>query len=458
MARLVLRADGGPGIGDGHLARCLALGQAWRDSGGEVALVSHDLPPAWDQRYRDEEVELLTSQGAWERGRADWVVLDGYEFGIEAQRRVKAADHRLAVVDDHGACGPYVADVLVDQNLGASPGAYLDRPAGSALLLGPGFALLRREFRTSPVIVREEASRVLVLLGGSPPADAEALVETAVGLIRPATAFRPRDARQVAEAMREADIAVAGAGVTTWELCAMGLPSVLLVLADNQAPVAASVSAAGGAVSLGDWRRVTPDEVATSIRSLLSSSERRRAMSETQRRLVDGRGARRVAARLRADLLDLRDATADDARLLWEWANDEKVRRLSFSPSAISWPDHVAWLEQKLADQATHLYVANDGDDAVGQIRFEASGTEAEIDVSLAAAHRGKGLGGALISAGVRRFFLDSAAPRVVARVRPENVASAEAFDLAGFRLEAEQSDDSHNWLLYARGRDDAEA
>jgi spore coat polysaccharide biosynthesis predicted glycosyltransferase SpsG/L-amino acid N-acyltransferase YncA len=459
VSSLVIRADGGPGIGSGHLGRSLALAQAWRDGGGEVTLVSAQTPQAWARRYEEEGIVVLAPADGWEGDGADWVVLDGYSFTVLDQRQLKEAGSRLAVIDDHGAGGKYLADVIVDQNLGASAAMYADRPAGSALLLGPAFALLRREFRRPPVTIRDVGSRVLVLVGGSPPESAVALVERALERMPWATVVRPRDESHVAEAMAQADLAISGAGVTTWELCAMGLPAVLLVVADNQAPVAAAVSDAGAAVSLGDSSAVTPDELAAAATRLLASGDARAALAIVQRRLVDGRGARRVAARLRAALVTLRDPNAEDAALLWEWANEEAVRRLSFSPEPISWEDHVKWLEERIVDPATYMYVAvDDSGLGIGQISFDLLGPSAEIDVSVAPAQRGKGLGAAIIAAGVARFFGEVSARRVVARVRPENVASVEAFTTAGFVLEGTESDDAYTWLRYSRERDDAEA
>src|SRR5438874_2393382 len=144
---LLIRADGGPGIGAGHLARGLALTEAWRDGGGDVMLVSEDPPPAWMARYRHEGASVVTPRSGWEREPAAWVVLDGYRFGIGEQRCLKDAGHRLAVIDDHGAAKGYAADLVVDQNLGTSAALYADRPRRSSLLLGPTYALLRREFR-----------------------------------------------------------------------------------------------------------------------------------------------------------------------------------------------------------------------------------------------------------------------------------------------------------------------
>ena len=71
-----------------------------------------------------------------ERLGASWLVLDGYGFNGAYQELV-AGSPRMLVIDDHGHAGRYQAQVILDQNAGAEPGAYAERPLDSVLLLGP---------------------------------------------------------------------------------------------------------------------------------------------------------------------------------------------------------------------------------------------------------------------------------------------------------------------------------
>lgn len=457
--RLLIRAEGGPGVGSGHLGRCLALAQAWRDTGGEVALVANNVPPPWDRRYRDDGVEILPAQDGWQSEGADWVVLDGYGFGPDVQHSVRAAGHRLLVVDDHGTIGQYDCDVIVDQNLGAKAGAYAARQPATELLLGLSYVLVRREFRAQrgadlldPVVARH----LLVSLGGSPPSEAVALVDAALA----STQFEVRritSEPDVAAVMRQSDLAVAAAGVTAWELCAMAVPSVLLVLAPNQLPVAQALDAAGAAVSLGDYRDVTPAALARAVEDLANDRTRRTRAAEVGRGLVDGRGARRIVSVLGSFLVDLRLVTEADAQLLWEWANEPVVRQMAFSTDPIAWGDHERWLKERLSDSATWLYIGSHpgSGEPFGQVRFDVTGSEAEIDVSVARQQRHRGSGAALVRAASRRAFSDAEVTSLLARIRPENLASAAAFSDAGYRLEGERSDGQKTWLQYSLHRDD---
>jgi spore coat polysaccharide biosynthesis predicted glycosyltransferase SpsG len=104
--------------------------------------------------------------------------------------------------------------------------------------------------------------------------------------------------------MAWADVAVTAAGSTCWELAFMGVPMVTLVLAENQVRIAASLSAAGAAVSAGWANDVEPGAMAAAIDAMVSSRQAREQMSRCGRDLVDGLGAERVTAVLEGAMVE----------------------------------------------------------------------------------------------------------------------------------------------------------
>ena len=430
---LYVRAEGGPGIGAGHLGRCLALVQAWVDWGGRATLLSSTLPPHWAERFGREGVSVVAPGDPME-GEGDWAVLDGYGFGDADVELVRKAARRLLVIDDHGTGGDRGADLVVDQNLGA-----VVTPYASEVLLGTRYALLRRDFRAfhrAHRVAGGRARRLLVTLGGSPPDDVVALVdrtlrEPAVGDLE-ATVLE--GVEQVAAAMAEADLALSASGSTCWELCCVGLPALLLPTAANQEPLAAAMRDRGAAAFVGLPNDLTPAHLATSLSALADDSARRAGMATVGPELVDGRGARRVATRMRAELLDLRAAREDDTRLLWDWANDPVVRESAFDERPIAWETHVEWFRRRLADEHAHIYIACAPDGApLGPVRFEGDNDVVEISISVSREFRGRGWGPALIDAGCRRLFADTAVSTIYARVKEVNGASRSAFHDAAF-------------------------
>jgi UDP-2,4-diacetamido-2,4,6-trideoxy-beta-L-altropyranose hydrolase len=354
---LLIRADASAAIGTGHVMRCLALAQAWCRDGANVLFAQAETTSTLEKRLRVENFELVPvreERGSTEdaaetvalaqaRG-ATWIVADGYCFGAAWQKQIRAAGLRLLVIDDYGQAEHYHADLVLNQNLSASESLYARRDADTRLLLGPRYALLRREFLDASISAREiadTARKVLVTLGGSDPDQVTAKVVMAlreipgleaivvvggsnphleslsalIGSENPALRLIV-DATNMSELMRWADVAVTAAGSTSWELATAGLPALQLVIADNQAPIADALYRAGVTVSLGDHRASTPAVIAEALRELLAECTQRREMSSRGRRLVDGRGANRVAAALGARL---RLTLASDAG---SWIND----------------------------------------------------------------------------------------------------------------------------------------
>lgn len=328
--RLFIRADSDETMGTGHVMRCLALGQAWRDAGGEVVFLTACTSAALQARMRREGFCVRPPEDAGFPPAADdhgaWLVLDGYHFESEYQQRARQTGHRLLVIDDMAHLPHYYADAVLNQNTCAERYSYPREPY-TRLLLGPSYALLRREFmrwrgwrREIPVVAR----KVLVTLGGSDPENVTAqvvdglaslasggfeIVVVAGGHSRAAPQLAQlatqagmkfeHNVVDMAPLMAWADLAVSGAGSTCWELAFMGLPAILVVLADNQCGIAESLSEHCCAVNLGRSADICAEHVAVAVRGLAHAQEERAAMSANAARLVDGGGAERVIGVLR---------------------------------------------------------------------------------------------------------------------------------------------------------------
>lgn len=461
MRRLVARADAGPHIGAGHLARCFALCQAWIDAGGEAVLASREPPPLWRQRYGDERVPVVDPDSLVV-GSGDFVTLDGYDLDRRDAARHRDAGARVLIIDDHGSWGTYDADVVLDANLGAAADSYVHRPADSELVLGPRYALLRREFgaarggtpRRGPA--PRLAAALLVALGGAPSADVLDFAERVVARVEPTPSNVSwlHDVVDVAEVMAGSDLALSAAGSTCWELCCLGVPAVVFAVAANQEPVGAALAAVGAVAYAGRAEDLDAEQVAAALSRLSHDADARAVMIETGTRLVDGRGAARVVTRLRACDLALRRATPDDCERLFAWANDPTTRRQSFDSRPIAWDDHVAWFDRRLRDPATVMYIAEDDHQhPIGQVRHDLEERRAVVSVSIAPEARGRGWGSVVIAAATRRLLLESSVvDEVIGRIKPDNAGSIAAFDRAGF--EPVEVDREKTWVEYARRRD----
>jgi len=465
----------GPEVGSGHLARSLALAEAWRAAGGDVRLsAAGPLDPTWAERFRDAGVEVDSGDALTPPSAAAsiWVV-DGYRIGGAVVTDL-ARRGPVAIIDDGGERGQVEPEVawIVDQNLGATEGDYPHRPPSCRLLLGVRHAMVRKDVAAAHPAVPPDRDasprRLLVAMGGDPAPTVRALFDAAatpellsdLGLKRVDLV----GVRDVGAVLGEVDLALTAAGSTVWELCCAAVPAVAVVVADNQRVVARRAGAAGLVRDAGDLDSVSPDALRDELRALVADRERRRRLAAAGWAAVDGRGAERVATALRGGLLGLRRADVADEALLWQWANDPAVRAAAFDPTPIPLADHRRWLASRLKDPQVRVWIASLPDGApLGVVRLEAGragvgGGGALLDYSVALEHRGTGWASAMLDAAARVAADDHSSgwadwEWIEARVLPGNDASCRALVRADFVLGPDGSAGDRRWHTYTRPR-----
>ena len=318
VPRLAIRADGGSGVGAGHVMRCAALADAWRHRGGVVEWFCRPLPEMLQELLAKRGIAVHVVSDDWSAleewcraHRGSWVCVDGYGF-VEGPRRVRAAGGRALVIDDDGRWRRSECDALLNQVIGAETMHY-EVPSGTQLMLGTKYCLLRDEIVSGNRPARDRLSvvrRVFVSFGGHDAhgqsarvaaaiagALATATIDVAAGVVGAAPSSSSRISvhagTDLGGVMQEADIAVAAAGSVCWELAYLGIPALLLVVADNQEAIARGLHDAGVARSLGWFDRVTDEALAAEVVAL-AADPARAEMGRKGRELVDGRGADRV--------------------------------------------------------------------------------------------------------------------------------------------------------------------
>src|ERR1700733_9285248 len=173
---LVIRADATTQMGTGHLMRCVALAQAWQAQGGECVFITACDSPGLLQRIRKTGAGLISINDSFDLGpflnmTGARVVLDGYHFDPQYQRRIQSLGLPLLVIDDLAHLPHYYADAVVNQNTYANRLHYSCEPS-ARLLMGTRYALLRNDFRQWAGVAGETRPRVeniLVTFGGSDP-------------------------------------------------------------------------------------------------------------------------------------------------------------------------------------------------------------------------------------------------------------------------------------------------
>jgi UDP-2,4-diacetamido-2,4,6-trideoxy-beta-L-altropyranose hydrolase len=493
--KVAIRADASPEIGSGHVMRCLSLADALVARGSDVCFVSRALPQhladavaagghrlaalppappppdpapqaAWPAAYQAQDAQA--SATAIADFNPDWLVADHYGLDREWEHAMRSVAPRLMAIDD--LAREHDCDLLLDQTLHADARArYASRvPAAATLLLGPSHALLRAEFRRARATAQVRTGRVarlLVFMGGMDAGNATGVVLQAISLLpessfgldvvigpaHPARADIEQFCRERANAIchvqtssmaalfARCDLAVGAGGGASWERCCLGVPTLAVPLAENQQALLAGAARAGIAyVPDGGLRE--PARLSVHLQALLDNSALREAMSAAGMALVDGRGADRVAAAVAGRQVTIRRARREDCELLHRWRNAAAVRASSRNSAPIALAEHSAWFEQVLQAPDRPLLVGEDGHGAVGVVRFDIEGSEAEVSIYLAEPRLGQGLGPGLLAAAEE--WLAAARPEVTA-IRAEtlaaNRASQRLFESAGYRLDSQR-------------------
>lgn len=336
--RILIRVDSSANMGAGHVMRCRALAVALRDRKAAVSFVARREPGAQIEMLQAAGFSVLhlppagksiddltdaaeTLKAASGEGPFDAALVDHYGLGLAWEKQVRAKIPHVMAIDDLPD-RRHAVDLLLDQNVAADgPDEAAARGAG-VFLRGPAYALLRDQFRDARRDLNRRdgrLERILIYHGSVDLTDetgkaTRALlgvkdrgyeIEVVVGAANahrdavralcaahPGVSFRCQ-IDDVAATMARADLTLGAAGVSAWERCCVGLPSLLTVVSKDQIPVARTVAANGAGIDMGWYEGIAEGDYACVVAGLERDQLAR--MEAASLALVDGRGAERVA-------------------------------------------------------------------------------------------------------------------------------------------------------------------
>jgi UDP-2,4-diacetamido-2,4,6-trideoxy-beta-L-altropyranose hydrolase len=333
--RAVFRFDASAFIGGGHAYRCLTLARALADIGWEIIIASRKETFAIVAIADDFHIILLEGPADAEVakigaivGSVDLLVVDHYHCDVVFEQAARRWTRRILAIDDL-ADRLHDCDFLLDQTHGRQTVDYSALvPQHCRLLLGADYALLRPQFaeaRTQVIDRRRtgKISRILLAMGATDPdnltgraldgikgLDIALAVDVVLGPAAPHLAAVRHQAKMMtdvriltgvddmAKLMATADLAVGAGGTTSWERCCLGLPTLLVVTANNQQLIACGLSDAGAAQILGWHENVKSMDIGRAILSMMESGDMMRAMALAAARVCDGQGVSRTLSEL----------------------------------------------------------------------------------------------------------------------------------------------------------------
>lgn len=350
---VVIRADASYTIGSGHIMRCLTLAERLRSKGAEVSFICRDfqgnladyieskgfgvylLPRIKEGQLTQDNSEMFWLGTDWETdanetisvlkkysNKINWVIVDHYGIDYKWQCKIRTMVSNIMVIDDI-ANRKHNCEILLDQNLFEHPSLrYSDLVSQRCkLLLGPQYALLRSEFRDARLYSPQRDGHVqqLMIFFGSSDLANETLrtiqaiqslplnIDIIVGRINPNLKkiedFVSKDKNMkmycdvddMAQFMLKADLSIGASGSVSWERCCVGLPSIIISIADNQENIAKSLEKYNSAIYLGRSSDVSSSDIINAVQTMMQTPSKVRELSQNACRLVDGLGAERVS-------------------------------------------------------------------------------------------------------------------------------------------------------------------
>ena len=497
---VAFRCDASSVIGSGHVVRCLTLAKVLVDRGAKCSFLCRTLPGNMMDQIADAghrvyplpapkhpvnsgsadgdyagwlgvsaEADAVECRAVFDAILPDRVVVDHYALDIKWEEA--ACRHLPIMVIDDLANRPHRCDILLDQNLGHYPKDYDGLvPQSAVRLIGPANALLRPEFAAARPSSLERRSTLsapthaLVFMGGM---DRENSTEAILGILAKeplpeafrlsvvmgrtaphleAVVARARsmpfptevlvDVRDMASLLAQADLVIGAAGGSAWERCCLGIPTIVLTLADNQKSAALALQAQGAVFLIGDMRDGRWDKMLVEGLRRLSAPDTLLQMSKSAAAITDGNGAQWVASHLFERNLTARKATQDDARLIWDWRHAGDATIFYRSPYVTPFEDHLKWLQAALDSPKHILQMIEKSGDAIGHVRVDrdaSSPIEGTVSICISPSIRGQNLSRAILERGLREAAACGVS-RFLATVHRHNTASMRLFVGAGFR------------------------
>lgn len=347
---VLFRADSSSQLGAGHIMRCLTLANELRSRGAKVQFVCRDLIGNMAKIIEASGIPVTLIPGSesgnlafdWSsdakntinaigRENIDWCVVDHYEIDEKWQKEIAGYAKKIFVIDDIPDRF-FSCDILLDQTYGRKISDYKDHVPGDCnLLIGSVFALLRPEFRELRSAAKKkrhsnDVKNILITMGGTDVSNYTSIalevlnklnwqekpsVDIVLNSAAPGikevekqildTAMEVNlhlDADNMAEMMLNADLAIGAGGSTSWERCCLGLPSIVVITAENQRDIVLNLEKAGAVLRAQEEKTEFKKELKKQIKEILEHREIPGNLSVRAFQICDGSGVNKCADKI----------------------------------------------------------------------------------------------------------------------------------------------------------------
>ena len=482
MLKIVFRADASLQIGSGHIMRCLTLAHGLSEIGAKVTFLCKPHEGHLIDKIRKSGFSCLVlsapvlniskksddlAHSSW-LGGTHWLIVDHYALDSCWEKQLVSLCKKLMVIDDL-ADRAHDCDLLLDQNLVAEQFTRYDGLLSEKCtrLLGPEYALLQDEYaklyhRVPPRI--GPVKNILIYFGGAVNHNLTFLAirafldlrrdDLSLDVVINPEGLHTRAVKEVVESctnitlhaslptlaplILKADIAIGAGGASSWERACLGLPSIIVTIAENQRAIASELDQRGVIRWLGHFDQVSGQDIYQAIEISVKNEGDLGEWSQVCRRHVDGKGVNRVVAMMKLDAttpLQVRLVGLEDESLLLRWANDRLLQQNAFQKVYIEEYMYRDWFYSRLRDVVKcKIYIVETEDGLpIGQVCFDLTDNGWEIDFYVDRAARGKKLGIKVLEIALLKHRHTEQGELVFGQVKLENNASQSVFEKLGF-------------------------
>lgn len=392
---------------------------------------------------------------------ADWLIVDHYGIDAIWEKQLSGFVHKIMVIDDL-ADRSHVCDVLLDQTYCETEDRYIGLvPTETKLLIGTQYALLRKEFDIDTVALKKDRSRrgsrnLLVSLGGADPDNSTEQVLDALdewrdrfekitivlghanphlkSVTRKANALNAEVLQGVdnlAQLICEHDLAIGASGISSWERCALGMPTVVVKTADNQETVLEKLEKTPAI------QRLEPPYTRAALKTcveLLSGDDEAylKAVSSCFK-ICDSKGAERATRCLLNQSVHLAHAKTSDCDLVYSIQRRPGIRKFFRNVDVPEYKEHCEWFDKSLKNEGRELFLIEFADKKVGVIRLDKQDAGLfEVSVLIDPEYHGLGIASMALSIIKTKYN----GKKLLAFINPKNSASINLFENAGFRFD----------------------
>ncbi len=468
---IVFRVDGNADLGLGHVMRCLTLANLFKQSGYHVLFICSEESEGSVQYIEKNEFEIkfILNNHTLEHDAGQCreiiknidvhlFVVDHYQLDFRWESLVKGSGIRLMVIDDL-ADRQHLCDVLLDSSYGRRINEYQNLTNNECTyLLGSDYCLLRVEFRflyEQAILKRKQTRKLANILINFGATDHKQLSVKVVNIIQElkydgeihilisstskwvkelelisdvfSNIVLHIDAQNVAELMLAADLSIGSVGTSSWERCCLGLPTIGVVVADNQINIASQLT------KLGVMELTSIEKIGVKLEDYITKFdlEKWQEMSNKAFQVCDGLGGYRVVNKALncPPKINLQPMEIEDESILYSWQSEPGNRKYSGVDRVPNIDEHRVWYASSLDSSLRRMWLLIFNGEKCGYVRLDIKNSSEEVSVLISQKYRKLGLAHGAISK-LKELCLFGV---LDAQISSNNLASILLFKKLGF-------------------------